>query len=91
MKKKILVTLVCTCLAVSICACGREKDSGDINTTSVGSNSIGTVEEPALEIDEKHTEVSEEVTTTEESVTNKVESTEVAGNSNDINTYEYTE
>lgn len=88
MKKKILVTLVCTCLAISVCACGKQKDGGDINTTSVGSNSV---EEPSLEIDEKHTEVSEEVTTTEESVTKKVESTEVVDNSNDVNTYEYTE
>lgn len=89
MKKKILVTLVCTCLAVSVCACGKQKDGGDINTTSVGANSVA--EEPALEVDEKPTtEAVEETTTETVEETSEVESTEVADN-NGVSPYEYTE
>lgn len=89
MKKKLLVTLVCTCLAVSVCACGKQKDGGDINTTSVGANSV---EEPALEVDEKPTtEVVEETTTETVEETTEVKEVNSTGESNESDPYAYTE
>lgn len=90
MKKKILVTLVCTCLAISVCACGKQKDGGDINTTSVGANSV---EEPALEVDEKPTTEAVEETTTETveetSETKEVESEDAKAFLNEDGSFNY--